>query len=61
MDANEYRTRWLMAHNRLHDLVHEIIGKASNIDPALLEKVNEQFEAYLADLGDAKRVAAMPA
>lgn len=22
MSASEYRTRWLMAHNRLHELVH---------------------------------------
>ena len=44
-----YRTRWLMAHNCLHEVVH----KGSNPQAA--------FEGYLRELGTAEEVASRPA
>ncbi|MEJ0071348.1 MAG: hypothetical protein WDO24_24320 [Pseudomonadota bacterium] len=46
-----YRTRWLMAHNRLHEIVHA----AEPADKAKL------WADYLADLEKAEEVAAQPA
>ena len=46
--ASLYRTRWLMAHNALHDLVHK------GGDPQAL------FEGYLRELRTAEAVAAQP-
>ena len=53
-DASLYRTRWLMAHNRLHGLFHEGgLLKA--------EEHRGEWEAYLAELRTAETVASQPA
>ena len=49
-----YRTRWLMAHNRLHEIVHEDVPKTKT-SPA------RHWDEYLAELRTAERVAAKPA
>lgn len=49
-----YRTKWLMAHNRLHDVVH----KPGLTKPEALAK---HFEEYLAELRTAEEVASRPA
>jgi hypothetical protein len=56
MEFNEsfYRTQWLMAHNRLHELAHDA-------DLAKSEKVIEQWSSYLADLEQDREVASHPA
>lgn len=46
-----YRTQWLMAHNRLHEIVH------SDEDKPLAK----HWDEYLAELRTAERVAAKPA
>lgn len=43
--ASLYRTRWLTAHNHLHDLVHK------GADPQAI------FDDYLRDLGNAENIA----
>jgi len=45
-----YRTRWLMAHNRLHEIAHK-----GDPNPDL------DFDDYLAELRTAESVAAQPA
>ena len=45
-----YRTRWLMAHNCVHDLIH-----IDGIDP------KTRWEEYLAELKTAEQVASVPA
>lgn len=49
--ASFYRTRFLMAHNRLHEIAH---GDAS-------AKHRENWDEYLAELRTAERIAAKPA
>jgi hypothetical protein len=49
-----YRTRWLMAHNRLHDFVHSKV--MAEPDDQL-----RHWEAYLAELRTAEVIAAQPA
>lgn len=49
-----YRTRWLMAHNRLHGLTHDI-------ELIELKIVNEQWGEYLADVARADEVSSVPA
>jgi hypothetical protein len=49
-----YRTRWLMAHNRLHDLFY----KSGLIKS---EEYRGEWEAYLAELRTADEVASQPA
>ncbi len=49
-----YRTRWLMAHNRLHDIVHN----SASVEP---EKLSGQWNEYLAELNTAGEVASKPA
>jgi hypothetical protein len=46
-----YRTKWLIAHNRLHDIVH---GKAQ-------KPLVEVWKEYLNELQTAEEVAARPA
>jgi len=48
-DASLYRTKWLMAHNKLHELIHK------GGDPQQL------WEEYLKELRDAEFVTAQPA
>lgn len=45
-----YRTRWLIAHNRLHDAAH----KGILVDQVL-------FDEYLAELRTAEDIASKPA
>jgi hypothetical protein len=45
-----YRSRWLMAHNRLHAVVHDGSTSAA-----------EQWDRYLEDLEKADEVAKQPA
>lgn len=52
--ASLYRTRWLMAHNRLHDLFY----KGGLIKS---EEYRDQWEAYLAELKTAEDIASRPA
>ena len=52
--SNLYRTRWLMAHNRLHEIVHEGESKTKT-SPA------QHWDEYLVELRTAERVAAQPA
>lgn len=49
-----YRMRWLMAHNRLHEIVH----KGELVES---EKPSKQWNEYLADLNAADEVASKPA
>lgn len=49
LSADEYRTRWLISHNALHDL----LGR----DP----KLREQWNKYLAQLSKADEIAAQAA
>ncbi len=52
-----YRTRWLMAHNRLHSVCH-----AEDMDGWMDKKQLEaQLEKYLAELHSAEEIAAWPA
>ena len=48
--ADYYRTCWLMAHNRLHDLVYKskIVSR-------------KEFNAYLRELKTAPEISARPA
>jgi hypothetical protein len=52
--ASLYRTRWLMAHNRLHDLFY----KRGLIKS---EEYRGEWETYLAELRTAEEVASQPA
>jgi hypothetical protein len=45
-----YRTRWLMAHNRLHDAAHKDIPVTQAF-----------FEEYLAELRASEEIASRPA
>jgi len=47
-DVSYYRTQWLMAHNRLHEIAH---------DCELADKVKTQWDGYLDDLKQAGQVA----
>jgi hypothetical protein len=47
--ASFYHTKWLMAHNRLHAIVHE-----PSASPA------EEWNAYLSELKSAEEVARHP-
>ena len=49
-----YRTRWLMAHNRLHAIVHQD-------ELAKLDQIKRQWRKYLAELKTAEDVASRPA
>jgi len=49
--ASLYRTRWLMAHNRLHEIVHA--GGAV--------EVAKIWDDYLAELTTAPEIASQPA
>lgn len=51
--ASLYRTRWLMAHNCLHDLFHK--------GGLLKSEDRGEWEAYLAELRTAEEVASRPA
>jgi len=59
--ANLYRTRWLISHNALHGLVHKTILGAQNIDSAIREPVEKQFQAYLLELRRAGEIASQTA
>jgi hypothetical protein len=48
--ASLYRTKWLMAHNRLHAVVH---GPSTSLA--------ELWSAYLGELQSAEEVAQQPA
>ena len=48
-NASLYRTRWLMAHNHLHKIVHE------GGDPQAI------YEDYLRELSSAEEIARQPA
>jgi len=59
MPSNDalYRTRWLMAHNRLHSICH-----TEDMDGWVLKKFLEsQWEEYLDELKTAEDVASEPA
>lgn len=45
-----YRTKWLMAHNRLHVIVHEPSASLA-----------ENWSAYLSELQSAEKMAQQPA
>ena len=47
-----YRTRWLMAHNRLHEIVYGDVSKA---------ETSQHWDGYLAELRTAESVAAKSA
>lgn len=49
-----YRTKFLMAHNALHDLCHAA-------ETVSVECLKVAWEAYLAELGAAEEVASRPA
>lgn len=49
-----YRTRWLMAHNALHDMIHALQGGKQ---PAL----QKRWRQYLKELKTAPQVACKPA
>jgi hypothetical protein len=49
-----YRTRWLMAHNRLHAIVHEA-------DLAKPDNLTRQWNEYLAELAASDEIASKPA
>ena len=59
--ANLYRTRWLMSHNALHDLVHKTILGNENVDQALKECAVQQFDECLEQLGHSEELASTPA
>jgi len=59
--ANLYRTRWLISHNALHDLVHKTILGNENVDPALKELAEQQFDACLDQLRHSEELASIPA
>jgi len=48
---NLYRTKWLMAHNRLHEIVH---GKSD-------KPLADLWNGYLDELQLAEKIAATPA
>jgi hypothetical protein len=54
MDVNIYRTKWLLAHNRLHDILHE--DSIQNKEDA-----EKYFEEYLHDLNNASKIASQQA
>jgi hypothetical protein len=54
LESSLYRTRWLMAHNRLHAIVHEA-------DLAKPENLARQWNEYLAELAASDEVASKPA
>lgn len=49
-----YRTRWLMAHNRLHSLVHRS-------EPADVTELEFHRREYLDELNCAEEIASRPA
>ena len=49
-----YRTRWLMAHNRLHEIIH-------SGDPKTKTSLARRWDEYLAELRTAKSIAARSA
>jgi hypothetical protein len=53
-DASYYRTQWLMAHNRLHEI-------ADDENLAQSEKISDHWRGYLADLDRAGEVASQRA
>jgi len=54
--ANLYRTKWLIAHNTLHALVHEENQEIQNKDGA-----KKYFTEYLCELENAPKIALLPA
>lgn len=52
--ASFYRTRFLMAHNRLHEMVHQ--G-----DPETETSRGQHWDEYLAELRTAEDIVAQPA
>jgi hypothetical protein len=52
-ESSLYRTRWLMAHNILHAIVHE----GEWVKPAFAQ----QWEKYLAELAASDEIASKPA
>ena len=53
-EVSRYRTRWLMAHNHLHKILH-------SAGPLTEEEKARQFEDYLRELQSADDVASRPA
>jgi hypothetical protein len=49
-----YRTRWLMAHNCLHEMTHQ---KTNNKK----KSIDELFKKYLKELKQSEYVASLPA
>lgn len=52
-----YRTRWLMAHNRLHGVCHAE-GWEGWVDQ---KQLDAQWEEYLAELQTAEEITSRPA
>jgi Zn-dependent peptidase ImmA (M78 family) len=53
-ESSLYRTRWLMAHNRLHVIVHQT-------EMAKPENLTRQWDEYLAELAASDEIASKPA
>jgi hypothetical protein len=51
---SEYRTLWLMAHNRLHEILHSEASMAQ-------DERARQLENYAAELKSAREIASKPA
>jgi Zn-dependent peptidase ImmA (M78 family) len=56
--ANLYRTKFLIAHNALHAIIHKENQVVQNIDEHDAEK---HFQAYLLELERAPEIASQPA
>jgi len=54
-NSSGYRTRWLIAHNVLHDLIHAETPTPNR------EDLDQRWSRYLAELETADNVAATPA
>ena len=58
----EYRTRWLIAHNRLHELVWGQNPKADQPpDSVSRQELQRIWRDYLDEVRDAKQIAAKAA
>jgi len=53
-DVARYRTRWLMAHSRLHKILH-------SSDPLTVDQKAEELKEYEAEMQTADDVASRPA
>jgi hypothetical protein len=53
-DVDLYRARWLMAHNQLHSIAHDI-------QLVKLEGIRKRWDDYLSELKTAEEIASQEA